>query len=209
MPKKLGQVPTLSELIRTTTRLRRDLTNLMKRHPEGHVDLGNRIFVRLLNPMWRNPFGKTYTPEQQKQTEAVEWIGRYQNYIRDLAGLLGGVLGKPEVFAALPLHELPIAPPTQFSAEECLRRLELQEAALRRLAGRGEEHLTSDKDTKLANLRARLSKVIDEGLLAECSFKTGLHRDTISDVSNGRTIPRGNTVEKLEQYLRSLKSRRD
>ena len=207
MPKKSGQVPTLSELIRTTARLHRDLTNLMKRHPEDHLHQGDRIFVRLLNPMWRNPFGKEYTPEQQKQIEAVEWIGKYQNYIRDVVALLGVVLGKPEVFATLPLHEPPIAHTTQFSAEECLRRLQLQEVALKRLASRGEEHLASDEDTKLESLKTRLSKVIREGGLAECSFKTGLHRDTISDVSNGRTKPRRKTAEKLDQYLRSLESR--
>jgi hypothetical protein len=129
MPKKSGQVPTLSELIRTTAPLHRDLTNLMKRHPEDHLDLGDRIFVRLLNPMWRNPFGKEYTPEQRKQSEAVEWIERYQNYIRELEGLICAVMGEPEVFKTLPLHELPIFPWAQISAAECLRRLDLQEAA--------------------------------------------------------------------------------
>jgi len=108
MPQKIGQVPTLSELIRTTARLRRDLTNLMKRHPEDHLDLGDRIFVRLLNPMWRNAFGQEYTPEQRKQSDAVEWIKRYQNYIRELEGLLCAVLGEHEVFKTLPLHELPV-----------------------------------------------------------------------------------------------------
>jgi integrase-like protein len=93
MHKKTGQAPTLSELIRTTARLHRDLTNLMKRHPEDHLDLGDRIFVRLLNPMWRNPFGQEYTPDQRKQSDAVEWIKRYQNYIQELEGLLCAVLG--------------------------------------------------------------------------------------------------------------------
>ncbi len=206
MFKKIGQAPTLSELIRTTARLQRDLTTLMRRHPEDHLDLGDRIFVRLLNPMWRNPFGREYRPDQRKQIEVVEWVMKYQNYIRELEGLLCAVLGEPEVFRTLPLHELPVSPPAQFSAEECLRRLSLQEVVLKRLASR-DKHRAPDAETKLENLRARLRKVIDEDRLAECLVQSGLHRDTIRDVANGRTKPRGRTVEKLEQCLRSLESR--
>jgi hypothetical protein len=63
-PKHKAQVPTLPELIRRTARLRRDLIKLMERHAEDDLDLGDRSFVRLLNPMWRNPYGKQYTSEQ-------------------------------------------------------------------------------------------------------------------------------------------------
>ena len=84
MPKQTGQVPTLPQLIRRTAHLRRDLIGLIKRYPEDQLDLGDRIFVRLLNPMWRNPFGKKYTPDQQKKIEAVRWIDSYRSYIRDL-----------------------------------------------------------------------------------------------------------------------------
>jgi len=83
--------------------------------------------------------------------------------------------------------------------------LDLQEAALKRLASR-HNHLAADEDEKIENLRVGLRKVIDEGRFAECVVKTGLHRDTISDVANGRTKPRSKTAEKLDQYLRSLKS---
>jgi hypothetical protein len=76
-------IPTLAQLIRHTAQLRRDLLALIKKFPEDDLELGDRIFVRLLNPIWRNPSAKSYDPKQQKQIAAVEWIERYQNYIRD------------------------------------------------------------------------------------------------------------------------------
>ena len=82
------------------------------------------------------------------------------------------------------------------------------EAALKRLARR-DQQLTPNAEKKLENLRAKLREAIDEGRLAECLVRTGLNRDTISDVANGRTNPRGKTAEKLDQYLRGLESRPD
>jgi hypothetical protein len=89
MPKHKAQVPTLPELIRRTARLRRDLIKLMERHAEDDLDLGDRSFVRLLNPMWRNPYGKQDTSEQQKEIETVGWINEYWTYFTHLDALLG------------------------------------------------------------------------------------------------------------------------
>jgi len=51
-------IPTLAHLILQTARLRRDLSALTNKFPEHDLELGDRIFVRLLSPVWRNPFGK-------------------------------------------------------------------------------------------------------------------------------------------------------
>ena len=160
-------VPTLAGLIRRTARLRRDLVALVRNFPEDDLELGDRIFVRLLNPMWRNRFGKKYEPDQKKQIAAVEWIERYRNYLRDVEVLICGVMLQPEMFNTLPLHSLPTLPPYQYSADECVRRLDVQEAALRRLrnqevspqSGKGDEQasLLTRQEAFLESLEAKVA----------------------------------------------------
>jgi hypothetical protein len=195
---------TLAQLIRHTAQLRRDLLALTKKFPEGDLELGDRIFVRLLNPVWRNPSGKSYDPKQQKQIAAIEWIEGYQNYLRDVEALIRGVMLKPELFHALPLHGLPSVPRFQYSAEECIRRLDLQEAALRGIQNGERLPNSGDKEAALDDLRARSRAAIDRSSNKDCEFKTGLHADTINDFLNGRTRPHKKTLEKLEQYLKMI-----
>jgi hypothetical protein len=202
MPRQ-GVVPTLPALIRTTTGLRHDLAALMKRFPEDRLDPKDRIFVRLLTSHWRNPFGKEYTSDQQKQIEAIKWIERYRKYIGDLEALLCGVLQQREAFRMLPLHELPIHPQFQFSADKCLDKLALQHAALKAFADRGKGPIPG-AGGKLESLRTKLVAVIAKGGLDECVVKTGLHRETVQDFAKGHTKnPRGRTLEKLEEYLKN------
>ena len=201
MPRRAGVVPTLPGLIRTTTGLRRNLVALIKRFPEDHLDLEERIFVRLLNPLWRNPYGQEYSSGQQKQIEVVKWIESYQSYIRDLEGLLCGVLNKPDVFRTLPLHELPLHPTAQFSGDECLRRLTLQNAALLRL-GTEDRALISRVDGPLEDLRTGLRGAIRKLGLKECAVATGLDRETLSAFATGRIQkPQRKTVDQLVKYL--------
>jgi hypothetical protein len=174
----------------------------MKRHPENHLDLGDRIFVRLLNPMWRNPFGKEYTSEQQKEIEAVRWIDRYCSYIRDLEDLLCGVLQQSEVFQSLPIHEIPVLPRAHIGADECLRKLGVQEQALKHFADRG-ARLPPGMEGELENLRAKARAAINNGTIGDCLAKIGLNRDTIRDFASGRIRrPRPKTLDKLEDHFK-------
>jgi len=195
-------------MIRRTAQLRRDLLALMKKFPEDDLELGDRIFVRLLNPLWRNPSGKPYGPRQQKQIAAVEWLERYQNYLRDVEAWICGVMLKPELFNSLPLNRLPNLPPFQHSADECIRRLDLQEAALKRLQEQNAATKSGRSDDKVADrgsdLGGKLRVVIDRVGLEDCVAKTRLNRDTINDFLNGKTQPRKKTVEKVEEYLKTI-----
>ena len=201
-------IPTLAKLIRRTVQLRRDLLALMKTFPEDDLQLGDRIFIRLLNPLWRNPSGKSYDPEQQKQIAAIEWIERYQNYLRDVEAWICSVMLKPELFNSLPLNRLPNLPPFQHSADECIRRLDLQEAALKRLQKQDAAPKSRRSDDKVArrvvDLRGELRAVIDRVGLDDCVAKTRLNRDTINDFLNGKTQPRKKTEEKMEEYLKTV-----
>jgi len=176
--KKRTTVPTLAVLIRLTAQLRHDLVALMRKFPEDDLEMGDKIFVRLLNPSWRNPFGKKYEPHQEKQIASVEWIERYQNYVRDVETLICDVTLKPEMFNTLPLHALPAFPPYQYSADECIRRLDAQEVVLRRL---------SDQDV------SRKSAIVDE----QVSFLTrqeAFLESLEAKVAPGRTNPDPNQL---------------
>jgi hypothetical protein len=197
-------IPTLAKLIRRTAQLRRDLRALMKKFPEDELELDDRIFVRLLNPLWRNPSGKAYDPKQQKQIAAVKWIERYQNYLRDVEAWICGVMLKPGLFNSLPLNKLPNLPPFQHSAAECIRRLNLQEAALRGIQNGETLPKSRDKDDKVNDLRGRLRAARYRFGIRACGVKAGLHVDTINDILNGTTRPHKKTVEKLEQYLKTI-----
>jgi hypothetical protein len=120
--KRIREIPTLSALRKSTSKLRRDLESLMKRFPEEGLAPEDQIFFRLLSTRWRR------LPKDSKRMEASRWMDQYGQYVQDLEGYFSYVLLKPDLFNTLPFngrHEL--------SAEECIRRLELQEEALRRL----------------------------------------------------------------------------
>jgi len=202
MPRmSAAAVPDLPDLIRRTSQLRLKLIALMKRFPEDHLDLGERIFVRLLNPVWRNQVGGMHGPYERKQTEVIAWIERYYSYLRDLELYVTSVLLKPEWFLALPLNQN-LRPP----AEECVRRLGFQEAALKEILDR-QRSPVGGQDRGDLDLRVRLKAAIALYGLKDCSAVTGLSRDTINDLLSRRVLrPHQKTVKKLDEYLENRRA---
>lgn len=198
--KRRKSVPTLRTLIGTTTKLGRNLEELLKKHPEEHLDGSNRIFVRLLNPVWRNPYGIPYRPDQTKELGAVAWIGRFQQYLQDLEGWIANVMLRPNLFKELPLNYY-----RHYSAEECLRRLRLQELALKRIL---EEEESSSKappgDVGSSGLLRILQLLVNQLGVKNCARQSGVSRDTINDLLAGRIAnPHKSTVEKLEKFVKA------
>ena len=97
-------IANLADLIRKTAKLRKDLQTLVRRFPEDHLNLGERVFVRLLNPVWRNEVGDLHGPYERKQTEAIAWIAQYREYLRDLEAYFCDVRLDPERHQLLPLN---------------------------------------------------------------------------------------------------------
>ncbi len=205
MPRKGDTyVPDIPDLIRRTAKLRRDLIALVRRFPEDHLELADRIFVRLLNPMWRNPIGGIHAPFEQKQAEAIHWIDQLLEYLRDLEGCISGVMLRPKLFRALPLHSY-----LQLSAAECIRRLLLQEAALKRIQSAPPQ--SSPVVDSQDDLCTRLGVAVEDYGVEYCASESRLNRDTINDIVTGRVErPRKKTREKLENLfaiLRQLQSK--
>jgi len=183
--KRIRGIPTLNALRKCTSKLRRDLESLVKRFPEERLAPENRIFSRLLSTRWRH-LVEIYGPHDLRETEAVRWIEQYRQYVQGLEDYFCYVLLKPDLFNVLPFNGR-----SEMSAEECIRRLELQEGALQRIN-------TND-------LSARLVAAVERHDVQTVATVLGLSRDTISDRINGR-IENSNktTTEKLEKGLPKL-----
>jgi hypothetical protein len=211
MPKRKQSLPTLSTLIATTLKLRRSLEALVKRHPEGHLNLSDQIFVRFLNPLWRNRSGTPYRAVQRKELEAVAWIDQFVMYQKDVEGLIAHVMLQSEVF-----QKLPLAYYSPYPAEECIRRLNLQEAALKLLLA--EESSAIEKPRAygsarvatagggasgpLVELRRRVRPLVDSLGVKHVAKESGVNRDTITDFLDQRTARlQRRTVEKLEKFV--------
>lgn len=201
MPKKSDtSVPDIPSLIRRTTKLRRDLSGLLQRFPEDHLDAGERIFLRLLNPLWRNQIGDLHGPYERKKAEAVRWIEQYGQYLRDVEACISNVMLKPELFRCLPLQ-----PYIQWSASECIRKLALQEAALKRIQSEGLPALKGSLAGCRRDLRKPLSAAVDRFGIKYCAGETGLHPDTVADIVDGRVErPRTKTRAKVEELLAKI-----
>jgi len=198
--KRRKSVPTLRTLIGTTTKLRRSLEELLKRHPEERLDGSVRIFVRLLNPVWRNPFGTPYRPDQTKALEAVAWIDRFQQYLQDLEGWIANVMLRRELFKDLPLNYY-----IHYSAGECLRRLRLQELALKRILEEEESSSTTRPgNVDLRVLLRSLQLLVNRLGVGDCARQSGVSRDTIKDLLAGQIAnPHKSTVDKLEKFAKA------
>jgi len=204
MAASKGSISTIRSLISVTGKLRRDLEALIKEFPEDHLPLGDRIFVRLMNPIWRNLKGVPYGADEKKKREAVKWIDRLYNYSRDLADCTVHVMGRRDVFDSLPLNCL-----QRYSAEEYIRRLGLQEAALKRIYAEQAGSEARPDQTRLGALVRDLKLIVDKKGLKYCENASGVHRDTISDLLEGRVVrPQTKTKEKLETFANAtLKAR--
>jgi hypothetical protein len=200
--KRPSTIPTLPELIRRTPKLRRDLASLAQEFPEDHLEPGERIFgIRFMTTRWRNLVGEEAGPYDAKKGRAVRWIDQYLEYIRDLEACIAGGMGKPEGFERLPLHGL-----AQLSAEEYIRALDLQQAALKRI--HADEIPASGRGDHAGALRERLRSAAKTTGVAEIAFKTGLNRDTVEDFIHGRVKkPRKATAEKLERFAEDMEIR--
>jgi hypothetical protein len=193
--KKTGTIPTLAGLIRRTSKLRRDLVSLQRRFPEDQLEPENRVFPRLISPRWRNLVGDVHGPYDRKHTEAVNWISQYGDYIRDLEGYVAGVMLRPDLFSSLPFNGQ-----LELSADECVRRLSLQEGALKRIQAVAKEHCTSTRED-LDSLRDHLIAAVETNGMKDLVAGTGLNRDTINDFIRGRSSPRKPTLYNFRSYL--------
>ena len=202
MPRRSDTyIPNISDLIRKTKKLRRDLVGLVRRFPEGHLDLGERIFVRFLNPVWRK-IGGLHGPYEQKQAMAVEWIEQFHQYIRDLDDCISTVMLKPELFQLVPLHR-----PRDSSATECIRMLVRQEAVLKQIQGALPRSTKSPHSGQSkGDIRAQLNAAIERMGIAYCVSVSRLNRDTIADIAEGRVEkPRTKTREKLGKLFTKIR----
>jgi hypothetical protein len=134
----------------------------------------------------------------------IAWISRYADYLRDLKTYFCDILMRPRAHRKLPLHTY-----QHLSAEECLRKLALQRAALQTFR-RGERNVASNPGPRAnvastRELRALIEKLtiaINANGIKNCVQITGLHRDTINDILRGRVPnPQRKTLEKLKKYL--------
>lgn len=186
--KRISASPTLPDLIRRTSRLKRILVLLLKRFPES----GTSIFP-LLN-RWRLDGDATY---ESAQTAAAEWTSQYGDYIRDLEGYISHVMLRPDLFSGLPFNSRLL----DFSAVECIRRLSLQEAALKRMQAddtqRSRPSMAADLDSVCDGLRAAVKRNGTKHVMN----KTQLSRDTIGDIIARRVVPQKPTIKKLKDYL--------
>jgi hypothetical protein len=202
MPRRSKtSIPALPDLIRRTCKLRQELVAMVSRFPEDHLGLADKIFPRLLNPVWRKQIGGLHGPYDEKQSRAVRWIERLVEYLQDLEGCISGVMLRPELF-----RKLPLSAHLHLSADECIRRLVLQEAALKRFqAGHeraGVSLVVIDSEDKL---RERLRVAVERYGVKQCASLSELSSDTISDIMNGAVAkPQEKTREKLEKLFASL-----
>ena len=158
MSKKRRSILTLPMLISTTVKLRCSLEAFMNRYDEQHLDDGERIFHRLLNRVWRNPYGKAYGADRRKEIEAVAWIDRFGQYLKELEGWIVHVMLRPDLFRALPWNQY-----VPCSAEECVRKLRLQERALARIhAEEAAPSGTRSDKADLVSLRNSLRDVAND-----------------------------------------------
>lgn len=194
-------IPVLPDLIRRTSKLRHELVAMVRRFPEDHLGQADKIFPRLLNPVWRNPIGGLHGPYEEKQSRAIRWIERLGEYLRDLEGCISGVMLRPKLFRRLPLSAY-----LHLSADECVRRLVLQEAALENIqAGQAPAGTSLPLKDRQDDLREELRVAIKHFGLEPCAASSKLSCDTISDFVNQRVKkPRKKTREKMEKLVANL-----
>lgn len=174
---------------------------LLRQFPEDHLDVDQRIFGdRFLTPRWRHFVGEEHGPYDAKESRVVKWIEQYLDYISDLERCTAIVMGKPDLFATLPLKG-----PAKVCAVEYIRALDLQRAVLRRIQSEEARVRGETGDDRISILRAEVRAAVKASGVDEIAFKTGLSRDTINDFLNGRVKkPHRATVQKLEKYLNEL-----
>jgi hypothetical protein len=194
--KRIGTIATLAHLIRRTSKLRRDLVLLQLRFPEDQLEPESRVFPRLVSTRWRNLVGENNGPYERKRTEAVSWICQYGDYIRDLEGYISSVMLRPDLFSALPFNGQ-----LELSADDCVQRLSLQEAALKRIQAGETQGYRSSATKDLGSLRDRLRAAVQRNGLKDIVCKIGANPDTINDFIRGRSLPRKATVDRFENYL--------
>jgi hypothetical protein len=199
MARKRRAVPSVDELILRTAKLRRELRRLLKRFPEDHVALGERIFIRLFDPVWRNQIGDVRGPYERKQAAAIRWLDEFDRYLDDLRKCVSYVACRPKV-----LEELPVNRSLRLPAGECIERLELQERRLKALW----DELSSPPAQgavrdRIDQLRERLGRVIDRHGVKHCAAEAKLNPDTLRDFLSGKiNRPRRKTVEVLQKFTR-------
>ena len=151
---------------------------------------------------WRNLTSGPLGPYDEKRTLAIRWINQSWAYAGMLEEYFKNIRLEPET-----LQKLPFNGNGQYSAEECLRRLELQEAALDRLL-ESESESASDETVEVLQNSAwqpPLQRAVDDYGYKEVCNATGLDRGTPSNLVNGKTRnPHKKTAAVVEKYLRSL-----
>ena len=177
---------------------------------QPRVDIGGALAPRgllddhrLLNPRWRNLVGEMHGPYERKQVAAVKWISQYGDYIHDLEGYVSGVMLRPDLFNGLPFN----GQLRELSADECIRRLSLQEAALKRIQGSEIQGPRPSTITASHALSDELQAVVKRKGTKHVGSEAGLNRDTVGDVAGRRVVPQRATVNKLKKYLDSEKGR--
>jgi hypothetical protein len=156
------------------------------------------------------PFGETGTafltdPINRKSLNQFAWIGKFDQYLQDLEGWIVNVMLRPDLFQTLPWNYY-----VQCSADECIRRLRLQERALATIQ-EGEVSSSGSTPDKadLSGFLRRLQTVVDQRGLNYCAGKSGVSRDTIADMLQGRTeTPQKKTVQKLEKFVANEPAKR-
>jgi hypothetical protein len=195
--------PALRRFIDETVRLRLDLSELKLRFPERDVPLGDQIFIRLFDPVWRPRIG---IPLNEKEAAVIQWLGEFRVYYQNLEETLAFVLRQPELVRTLPTHGLNGF--HQPSADWVIKALHLQEDLLRALqqsdSGTPSPQTNEPRKAEPKWLKLLRAKVDQLGVKSVASI-TGLNRDTINDLLTGRhKQPRGSTVQKIE-LLRQYK----
>jgi hypothetical protein len=184
----------LTQFIRQTARLKSGLATLIEQFREDDVEEGKRIFgPRFLTTTWRIEEG----PYGLKETRTIAWINEYLQYLDNLAEFIVYDMAKPDLFGQLPLNGR-----WQFSADEYVRRLALQEAALKRIHAELAPARTPKTHDPVDTLLNRLRGLEKKSGVKEIASESGVNRDTINDMLSGRTSrPQKKTMRKLEEYL--------
>jgi hypothetical protein len=115
----------------------------------------------------------------------VRWIEQYRKYVQDLEDYFSYVVLKPDLF-----NDLPFNGRCELSADECIRRLDLQVEALQRF----------DVD-----LFGRLEAAVKRHDLKKVAQAVQLSPDTVSDLVHRKVKhAKKTTMEKLEKHLPAL-----